>query len=116
MMKMSELSGIAPTRLLYYEDAYVKEFDARVIKILRMEQGETGVVLDKTAVYSGGGGQPPDIGLIETDSMQARVVALQRRGEIIIHYITEVRGEIEEGDNVRGIGVIGLCEFTQVPI
>ena len=100
---MSELSGIAPTRLLYYEDAYVKEFDARVIKILRMEQGETGVVLDKTAVYSGGGGQPPDIGLIETDSMQARVVALQRRGEIIIHYITEVRGEIEEGDNVRGV-------------
>lgn len=100
---MPELSGIAPTHLLYYEDAYVKEFDTRVTKVLKTEFGETGVVLDKTAFYSGGGGQPPDTGLIETDNMQARVVTLQRRGKIIIHYITEVSGEIREGDNVRGV-------------
>jgi len=50
---MPELSGIAPTRLLYYEDAYVKEFDTRVIKILKMENGETGVVLDETAFFPG---------------------------------------------------------------
>jgi len=100
---MPELSGIPSTRLLYYEDAYVKEFDARVIKILKLENGETGVVLDETAFYSGGGGQPSDTGLIENDGMQARVVRLKRHGEIIIHFVDEVSGEIREGDNVKGV-------------
>ena len=100
---MSELSGILPTRLLCYEDAYVKEFEARAIKIAKMENGETGVVLDRTAFYPGGGGQPSDTGLIENDSMQARVVKLRRHGEIIIHFVDEVAGEIMEGDNVKGV-------------
>jgi Ser-tRNA(Ala) deacylase AlaX len=100
---MPELSGIPPTRLLCYEDAHVKEFDARVIKIVKSENGETGVVLDRTAFYPGGGGQPSDTGLIESDGMRARVVRLKRRGEIIIHFVDEVSWEIMEGDNVRGV-------------
>ena len=99
---MPELSGILPTRLLCYEDAYVKEFEARVIKILKMENGETGVVLDRTAFYPGGGGQPSDTGSIEKDSVRARVVRLKRRREIIIHFVDEISGEIREGDNIKG--------------
>jgi len=99
---MSELSEMPPTRLVYYEDAYMKEFEARVIKI-KSENGETGVVLDRTVFYHGGGGQPPDTGLIENDSVQARVVRLRRHGEIIIHFVDEVVGEIREGDNVKGV-------------
>lgn len=100
---MPELSGIPPTRLLCYEDPYVKKFEARVIKIAKMENGETGVVLDKTAFYPGGGGQPPDMGLIENDSVRARVDGLRRHGERIIHFVDEVAGEIREGDNVKGV-------------
>lgn len=100
---MLDLSGIPPTRLLYYEDAYVKEFDSTVIKILKTENRETGVILDETAFYPGGGGQPPDMGLIEGSTVQAKVVRLQRKVEIIIHYVDEVSGEIKEGDHVRGI-------------
>jgi Ser-tRNA(Ala) deacylase AlaX len=100
---MSELSGMTPTRLLYYEDAYVKEFDARVIKILKIENGETGVVLDRTAFYPGGGGQPSDTGLIENEGMRTRVVRLKRHGEIITHFVNNVIGEITEGDSVRGV-------------
>jgi Ser-tRNA(Ala) deacylase AlaX len=100
---MPELSGILPTRLLCYEDAYVREFEARVIKIVKSENGETGVVLDRTAFYPGGGGQPSDTGLIESDEMRARVVRLKRRAEIIIHFVDEVSGEIREGDNVKGV-------------
>ncbi|MCW3993178.1 MAG: alanine--tRNA ligase-related protein [Candidatus Bathyarchaeota archaeon] len=100
---MPELSGMPPTRLLYYENAYVKEFDTRVIKILKMENGETGVVLDETAFFPGGGGQPRDTGLIENDGMHARVVRVKRHGEIIIHFIDQVSGEIREGDKVRGV-------------
>jgi misacylated tRNA(Ala) deacylase len=100
---MPELSGIPPTRLLYYENAYVKEFDTRLIKILKIENGETGVVLHETAFYPGGGGQPRDTGLIENDGMHARVVRLRRHGEIIVHFVDEVSGEIREGDNVKGV-------------
>lgn len=100
---MPELSGILPTRLLCYEDAYVKEFEARVIKIVKPENGETGVVLDRTAFYPAGGGQPSDMGSIENDSVQARVARLRRYGEIIIHFVDEVSGEIREGDSIRGV-------------
>jgi len=100
---MPELSGIPPTRLLYYENAYVKEFDTRVVQILKMENGETGVVLDETAFFPGGGGQPSDTGLIENDGMHARVVRLKRHGEIMIHFVDEVVGEIREGDSFRGV-------------
>lgn len=100
---MLDLSGIPPTHLLYYEDAYVKEFDSNVVKVLKTENHETGVILDETAFYPGGGGQPPDIGLIEGSTMQAKVVRLQRRGEVIVHCVDEIFGEIREGVHVRGL-------------
>jgi misacylated tRNA(Ala) deacylase len=100
---MPELSGIPLTCLLYYENAYVKEFDTRLIKISKMENGETGVLLHETAFYPGGGGQPRNTGLIENDGMHARVVRLVRHGEIIVHFVDEVSGEIREGDNVKGV-------------
>ena len=100
---MPESSGILPTRLLYYEDAYVKEFEARVIKIMKSENGEKGAILDRTVFYPGGGGQPSDTGSIENDSVRGRVVRLRRHGEIIIHFVDEASGEIREGDNVKGV-------------
>ncbi len=44
-------------RLLYYEDAYRKEFEASVQAV----DGDL-VRLDQTAFYPGGGGQPADVG------------------------------------------------------
>ena len=54
-----------------------------------MENGETGVVLDETAFYPGGGGQPSDTGLIENDGVRSRVVRLKKYREIIIHFVDE---------------------------
>ena len=45
------------TTLLCNEDAYLREFDAVVTGVT-----EKGVVLDRTAFYPGGGGQPSDAG------------------------------------------------------
>lgn len=47
------------TTKLYYEDAYLREFDAAVLSC-REEQGRYLVVLDRTAFYPEGGGQPAD--------------------------------------------------------
>jgi len=78
---MFDLSGIPPTHLLYYEDAYVKEFDSNVIRVLKTENRETGVILDKTAFYPSGGGQPSDIGLIEGSTMQAQPANFSHRSK-----------------------------------
>ncbi len=47
------------TELLYHVDSYLREFDAVVEGV-----GEAGVVLDRTAFYPGGGGQPHDVGVL----------------------------------------------------
>jgi Ser-tRNA(Ala) deacylase AlaX len=48
---MFDLEGISPIGLLYHGDAYVKEFDAKVIKILKTQNRENIVVWDKKAFY-----------------------------------------------------------------
>lgn len=50
---------MADTELLYQTDSYLKEFTAHIIAV-DTEQG--GVMLDRTAFYPGGGGQPNDTG------------------------------------------------------
>jgi misacylated tRNA(Ala) deacylase len=47
------------TELLYYQDAYMKEFDAVVTAV-----SADGIELDRTAFYPGGGGQPSDAGML----------------------------------------------------
>ena len=47
------------TELLFQTDSYLQEFDANISSVL---QAERAVVLDRTAFYPGGGGQPCDFG------------------------------------------------------
>ncbi len=71
---MLDLEGTPPTQLLYYEDAYIREFEAKNVKILKTEACETGLVLDKTAFYPGGGGQLPDVGSIESSVCKPKLL------------------------------------------
>ena len=62
------------TELLYQTDAYRKEFTARVVA-----QDQTGVLLDRTAFYPGGGGQPADTGLLRAgDGRSWQVTRVKR--------------------------------------
>lgn len=49
------------TERLYYQDSYLREFDATVVEV-RGRPGATGIVLDRTAFYPTSGGQPHDLG------------------------------------------------------
>lgn len=52
------------TEKIYYENQYIKEFEAEIIEI-RETENKVYVVLDKTAFFPGGGGQSCDEGYID---------------------------------------------------
>ncbi len=83
------------TRKLYYEDPYMHEFEANV---LYSKDGE--VILDATAFYPEGGGQPCDTGKLVWSGGEAKVVDVQKYGEVVVH---RVDGSVPEGARVKGI-------------
>src|SRR6185369_13588191 len=52
------------TELLYYSDSHLIEFEARVVYVTDRVSGWTAVVLNRTAFYPTGGGQPSDTGTL----------------------------------------------------
>lgn len=73
------------TELLYQTDAYLKEFEAKVIAV----EGHA-VALDRSAFYPGGGGQPNDTGTILTDGRTLNVSKVRKTGADVWH---EIEGE-----------------------
>ncbi len=79
------------THRIYYDDAYVKEFEARVVHCELLppdvNAGITaqalGLVLDRTAFYPASGGQPNDLGKIG----DANVLDVRDDGDEIIHVV-----------------------------
>ena len=70
------------TDLLYQTDAYLQEFAAQVVA---HEAG--GVILDRTAFYPGGGGQPNDIGTLTTASQTYSVTKVGKVGGEVVHFV-----------------------------
>ncbi len=65
---------------LFLKDSYEKEFEARIAKLEGRE-----VILDRTAFYPGGGGQPADKGTLGIGPVQTNVVDARREGKSIVH-------------------------------
>ena len=56
------------TRRLFYEDVYIREFEAIVLSC-EEKDGQYAVILNETAFYPEGGGQPADKGTIEGEEV-----------------------------------------------
>ena len=79
------------TRRLYYDDAFEREFTARVVHCEPLppdvKSGITapvlGLILDRTAFYPNSGGQPHDLGKIG----DANVLDVRDEGDDIVHVV-----------------------------
>jgi alanyl-tRNA synthetase len=91
-----DIAGLPETRLLFYEDDDLFQFEATV---LRTYADGGYVVLDRTAFYPRGGGQEPDHGRLGG----ADVLDVEKYGGVVLHKIegplpkvgTVVRGEVD---------------------
>jgi len=80
------------TEELFLKDAYLERFEARIVGLNGRE-----AILDKTAFYPGGGGQPTDKGTLGVGPVQASVVDARREGGGIVHVLdTAIPGTVRE--------------------
>src|SRR5437899_12510191 len=90
------------TRVLYMEErrgqnpdpCYLREFDAKVV-----DRGPDFVVLDQTAFYAEGGGQPDDTGMFRWTGGESRVLRVTKDKGVIRHHVDRMAA----ADQVHGV-------------
>ena len=95
---MPDLHG--RTHRLELDDQTLREWDATVLDV-----SEEGIVLDRSAFYPGGGGQPPDHGVLLWGGVQTRIVGARKGDDLYLLPAdgdpvppagTAVRGAVED--------------------
>lgn len=88
------------THRLELADSTLREWDAMVLDV-----DDDGIVLDRSAFYPGGGGQPPDHGVLLWSGVETRIVGVKRgddlrlipaEGDPVPPVGTAVRGALED--------------------
>ena len=72
------------TNLLYYDDSYVRKFEAIITDT---DEQNHGVILDQTAFFPGGGGQPSDIGKLISAGKTSNVKRAKKISGTIVHLL-----------------------------
>src|SRR5215470_2330355 len=103
MRKQTTLMNDAMTTKLYWHDSRLTQFSAQVIECF-VQNGHLVVVLDQSAFYPGGGGQPCDMGVLNAARVMA--VAMAEDGRML-HQL--------EGDVPFGVGetVAGAIDWSR---
>jgi misacylated tRNA(Ala) deacylase len=72
------------TTLLYQTDAHLKEFSAAITSV---DVETRAVILDQSAFYPGGGGQPCDFGTLEVAGTTYPVEKVKKQGDDVLHFL-----------------------------
>ncbi|MBI4312732.1 MAG: alanyl-tRNA editing protein [Chloroflexi bacterium] len=89
------------TDALYHRDSYLKEFNAVVTEAVG-----NGIVLDCTAFYPGGGGQPYDTGVLRAGGAEMKVTRVSRKDGKLVH-------EVEGPPPSAGTTVAGILDWDR---
>jgi misacylated tRNA(Ala) deacylase len=84
------------TARLELDDQALRDWDAVVL-----DAGPEGIVLDRSAFYPGGGGQPPDHGVLIWQGVQTRIAGVRKGDDLELVPV--------EGDPVPPVGTTVRC-------
>ena len=87
------------TELIYQIDSYLKEFSSEVTMVDGVNHG---IVLDQTAFYPGGGGQPSDCGTIKFRNTIAQIQKIKRIEGNYFHFLEKESPLPEVGETITG--------------
>jgi Ser-tRNA(Ala) deacylase AlaX len=86
-----------------------------------LDAGPDGIVLDRSAFYPGGGGQPPDHGILLWQGIQTRIAGVRRGAEVPPEVqdvrIVDIVGLDTQADGATHVGStkqIGRIKVTKV--
>ncbi|WP_419955772.1 alanyl-tRNA editing protein [Neobacillus niacini] len=82
---------------LFYQDPYIQSFSSKVIAQRKDENGNNYIVLEQTAFYPTGGGQPHDVGTIENSKV---LIVEEVEGEVR-HYLEKELDDVNAA--VQGV-------------
>ena len=92
-----------PTKKLYDEDAYCREFRARVLSCKRLPDGSRNLILDQSAFFPEAGGQSCDTGWVwQEGASPLRVSQVRLQDGILIHTVVEQADPGHEGEVAPG--------------
>ncbi|MFD0901057.1 alanine--tRNA ligase-related protein [Actinomadura sediminis] len=95
------------TARLELDDQDLREWEAIVL-----ESGPDGIVLDRSAFYPGGGGQPPDHGVLLWQGVQTRIAGV-RKGDDLVR-IVGLDTQADGGTHVASTKQIGRITVAKV--
>jgi misacylated tRNA(Ala) deacylase len=91
------------TELLYQTDSYLREFSATVVA-----HEDEALVLDRTAFYPGGGGQPADKGALRWNGQDHLLSKVKKAGDRVLHWV-----QADESQDLPpvGTGIQGVLDW-----
>ena len=92
------------TNLIYQLDSYIQSFEAKVVFF---DPEIHGLVLDQTAFYPGGGGQPSDRGSLTDGHQRYSITRVRKVGSEVFHIL--------DGDEVpsEGSTIVGQIDWDR---
>ena len=88
------------TKLMYQTDSYLQLFSARVTAV---DEENHSIVLDQTAFYPGGGGQPADSGVLNFNDQIYIVQRARKSGDDVLHIVEAGQPLPEIATEIQGI-------------
>lgn len=124
-----------PTDLLFYDDFYLSKFEAEVLDVIKIDNSknnngndnndnndrenntEIAIILDQTAFYPEGGGQPSDIGYLVIEGETYEVKRTEKVGDVVLHKIIVGNGKdinyLKNNIDIIGKTVVGTIDWDR---
>jgi misacylated tRNA(Ala) deacylase len=97
------------TAFIYHIDSYIRDFTTHVAAV---QADQKRIVLDRTAFYPGGGGQPYDVGTLVAGEQTLVVSKVERQGDDILHHV-DVEDEVLLSRLQAGCAITGHVDWER---